>query len=97
MCPVAFSGAIIAPTDAWASPPPKRKKLPEDGPDPPWEGDNPEMPPGILLSHSVPISFLPIVSNPRPAGAPPFERLLLISSRVVRPDLVGRRFGHFSS
>ncbi|MEW5313598.1 MAG: hypothetical protein WDW38_005153 [Sanguina aurantia] len=81
-------GAIIASNDAWASPPPKRKKLPEDGPDPPWEGDDPEMPPGILLSHSVPISFLQIVSNPRPGGAPPFERLLLISSRVVRPDLV---------
>ena len=43
------------------------------------------LPPGIALASQVPLNFQPYASNPRPAGAPPYERLLLISSRVNDP------------
>ena len=48
---------------------------------PPWELDG-ALPPGIMLAPKVPESFMPYASTPRPPGAPPYERLLLISSRV---------------
>ena len=38
-----------------------------------------------MLASQVPLNFQPFASNPRPAGAPPYERLLLISSRVNDP------------
>ena len=53
-------------------------------PVPPWEQYG-LPPPGIMLATSVPINFTPFVSNPRPPGAPPYERLVLISSRVHQP------------
>ena len=48
------------------------------------------LPAGIMLAPQIPLSFTPYISNPRPAGAPPYERLLLISSRVSEPMRVGR-------
>ncbi len=43
------------------------------------------MPPGILLNPQSPLSFQPFVSNPRPPGTPQYERLMLISSRIIEP------------
>lgn len=53
-------------------------------PIPPWEQYG-LPPPGIMLSTAVPTSFTPFASNPRPASAPPYERLVLVSSRVHQP------------
>ncbi len=44
--------------------------------------------PLITLSASVPSAFPPFVSNPRPVGAPPYDRLVLVSSRVHEPFTV---------
>ena len=49
------------------------------------------LPPGIMLASQIPIDFMPYASNPRPPGAPPYERLLLISSRVHDPMAVSPR------
>ncbi|GFH17686.1 uncharacterized protein HaLaN_14370 [Haematococcus lacustris] len=54
------------------------------GSQPPWEQYG-LAPPGIMLAPSLPTSFVPFVSNPRPPGAPPYERLVLVSSRVHQP------------
>ena len=40
---------------------------------------------GILLAPQVPINFQPFVSNPRAEGQPPYDRLMLVSSRVHNP------------
>ncbi|KAG1656030.1 hypothetical protein FOA52_005658, partial [Chlamydomonas sp. UWO 241] len=39
----------------------------------------------IRLADPVPTNFMPYVSHARPLGAPPYERLLLVSSRVHQP------------
>ncbi|KAL6755360.1 hypothetical protein V8C86DRAFT_2679704 [Haematococcus lacustris] len=54
------------------------------GSQPPWEQYG-LPPPGIMLAPSLPTSFVPFVSNPRPPGSPPYERLVLVSSRVHQP------------
>ncbi len=53
-------------------------------PMPPWEQSG-VMPPGIMLAPQIPPTFQAYVSEPRPAGAPPYDRLLLLSSRVNQP------------
>ncbi len=53
-------------------------------PVPPWEQYG-MPPPGIMLSSVVPTNFTPFASNPRVPSAAPFERLVLISSRVHQP------------
>ncbi len=59
-------------------------------PVPPWEQHG-APPPGIMLSPSVPATFTPFCSAPRAAPAPPYERLVLISSRVHQPMKVRLR------
>jgi hypothetical protein len=54
------------------------------------------LPAGIMLASAIPVAFTPYICNPRPPGAPPYERLLLISSRVNEPmrvSLIGIRGG----
>lgn len=46
------------------------------------------LPPGIALAAVVPPSYSPLLSNPRLASEPPYERLVLISSRVHNPERV---------
>jgi hypothetical protein len=46
------------------------------------------LPPGIVLSPIVPTTFNPLLSNPRLATDPPYERLVLISSRVHNAERV---------
>ena len=53
-------------------------------PIPPWQQSG-AMPPGIMLAAQPPLDFQPFIGTPRPPGAPPFERLLLISSHVHEP------------
>ncbi|EFJ49749.1 hypothetical protein VOLCADRAFT_89515 [Volvox carteri f. nagariensis] len=59
-------------------------------PVPPWQSDPPRLPPGIMLAPLTPPLYSPLVSNPRLATEPPYERLVLISSRVHNPDMVAR-------
>ena len=40
---------------------------------------------GIMLAAQTPATIMPFTSNPRPASAPQYERLVLISSRVDQP------------
>ena len=46
------------------------------------------LPPGIVLSPITPTSFSPLLSNPRLATDPPYERMVLISSRVHNAERV---------
>ncbi|GFR52147.1 hypothetical protein Agub_g14662 [Astrephomene gubernaculifera] len=59
-------------------------------PVPPWVEDPQRLPPGIVLAPLPPVSYSPLVSNPRLPGEPPYERLVLISSRVHQADRVAR-------
>ncbi|GIL75161.1 hypothetical protein Vretimale_7844 [Volvox reticuliferus] len=60
------------------------------GPVPPWKSDPQRLPPGIMLAPLTPPLYSPLVSNPRLDTEPPYERLVLISSRVHKPDMVAR-------
>lgn len=59
-------------------------------PQPPWAAEPQRLPPGIVLSPVVPPVFAPVLSNPRLPTEPPYERLVLISSRVHNAEQVGR-------
>lgn len=56
-------------------------------PVPPWEQQG-AMPPGLVMATKVPATFAAVVSPARPPGAPAYERLLLVSSRVHEPQKV---------
>lgn len=56
-------------------------------PVPPWEQRG-AMPPGLVMATKVPATFAAVVSPARPPGAPAYERLLLVSSRVHEPQKV---------
>jgi hypothetical protein len=43
-----------------------------------------------VLAPGVPLAFQAWSSNPRPPGAPPYDRLVLISSRVHEPMRVAQ-------
>jgi hypothetical protein len=58
-------------------------------PAPPWLQTG-QMPPGIMLAPSIPPAFQPYCSAPRPPTAAPYERLLLLSSRVANPLQLAR-------
>ncbi|GLI62112.1 hypothetical protein VaNZ11_004645 [Volvox africanus] len=60
------------------------------GPVPPWKSDPQRLPPGIMLAPLTPPLYSPLISNPRLDTEPPYERLVLISSRVHKPDMVAR-------
>ncbi|KXZ49193.1 hypothetical protein GPECTOR_22g783 [Gonium pectorale] len=59
-------------------------------PVPPWHDDPQRLPPGIVLAPVTPPLYSPLMSNPRLANEPPYERLVLISSRVHNSDKVAR-------
>eukprot|EP00198_Chlamydomonas_reinhardtii_P001931 XP_001691267.1 predicted protein [Chlamydomonas reinhardtii] len=59
-------------------------------PVPPWEANPQALPPGIVLAPVTPPTFNALFSNPRLASEPPYERLVLLSSRVHNVELVAR-------
>ncbi len=59
-------------------------------PVPPWEANPQALPPGIVLAPVTPPTFNALFSNPRLATEPPYERLVLMSSRVHNVELVAR-------
>ncbi|GIL51045.1 hypothetical protein Vafri_7151 [Volvox africanus] len=77
-----------APSPAAPLPPPGGPAA--GGPVPPWKSDPQRLPPGIMLAPLTPPLYSPLVSNPRLDTEPPYERLVLISSRVHNPDMVAR-------
>ncbi len=58
-------------------------------PIPPWEA-NGQLPPGIMLAPSTPATFEPVLPVPRQPGETPYQRLVLVSSRVRDAYAVGR-------
>ena len=43
------------------------------------------LPPGLMMAAQVPAKFETFCSTSRPPGAPHFDRLLLLSSRLNQP------------
>ncbi|KAG2428984.1 hypothetical protein HXX76_011228 [Chlamydomonas incerta] len=59
-------------------------------PVPPWEANPQALPPGIVLAPVTPPTFNALLSNPRMANEPPYERLVLLSSRVHNVEMVAQ-------
>lgn len=57
-------------------------------PIPPWEVG--QAPPGLVLRSQTPENFKSLLANPRPPPSTPYQRLVLVSSRVNAPLRVYR-------